>query len=405
LSRPRLAFVSTVPPSRQSTTGFAVRVHHFVAAAADSMDVTLVLIRMPDHDDSVPTTALEIADRVITLDAPRAPWNEPTFKGRVLRGLVHYPFDPLPFDCYPHKWPQLRDALATEEPDLVAFYLPVLAHLAEHAPANVPVIGMLEEGWERLVSASLEGPRWKSAWLSRKETRRFATVYRRLNRRASAVVAISEHEKRWFARTIDPAKIEVIPNGFDTSHFSPKDEAERDTDVLVVGDLRSPRNYVGALRTWEAAHSEGWRWTFVGAIESRLAEELRQGGATVTGIVDDLCPYYERARSVLVPALDGTGVKSTSIQAWAMRRPLVTSPVGARGLPVRHGENALVGADPGALVGCLRAVLADPVSAERLADAGMHTASRDCDLATIATQFADLCVNVLGVTIPTASRG
>src|SRR4051812_14694362 len=328
MSRPRLVFVTPVPPSPQSTSGFSARVHHFVAAAAERMDVTVVLIRFPD-DASARGNGEPSADRLLTLDAPRAPWNEPTIKGRALRAFVQYPFDPLPFDCYPHKWPQLREVLAAENPAVVAFYLPVLAHLADHAPDGTPVIGVLEEGWERLVSASLEGPQWKSAWLSRREASRFATVYRRMDRRASAVVAISETEKQWFTRMIDPEKIHVIPNGIDTSYFSPVDDTEREIDVLVVGDLRSPRNYVGAWRTWEAAREEGWRWTFVGAVEEQLAEQLRHAGATVTGAVQDLRPYYERARSVLVPALDGTGVKSTSIQAWAMRRPLVTSPVGA----------------------------------------------------------------------------
>jgi glycosyltransferase involved in cell wall biosynthesis len=298
----------------------------------------------------------------------------------------------------------LREVLAAENPDVVAFYLPLLAHLADHAPGDTPVIGVLEEGWERLVSASLEGPEWKTAWLSRRETSRFATVYKRMDRRASAVVAISEQEKKWFTRMVAPEKIHVIPNGIDTSYFSPGDDTERDTDVLVVGDLRSPRNYVGALRTWEAAHGEGWRWTFVGAVEEELAERLREGGAAVTGAVQDLRPYYERARSVLVPALDGSGVKSTSIQAWAMRRPLVTSPVGARGLPVRDGENALVGSDPEALVECLRRVLSDDGAAERLADEGMHVALRECDLAAIAPRFAELCVDVLGADLAAVSR-
>jgi glycosyltransferase involved in cell wall biosynthesis len=403
MSRPRLVFVTPVPPSPQSTSGFSARVHHFVGAAAERMDVTVVVIRSPDSGLADGNGA-SAADRVIALDAPRAPWNEPTAKGRALRALVHYPFDPLPFDCYPHKWPRLREVLAAEKPDVVAFYLPLLAHLADHAPVATPVVGVLEEGWERLVSASLEGPRWKTAWLSRREASRFATVYRRMDGRASAVVAISEQEKRSFTRTIDPEKIHVIPNGIDTTYFSPRDDVDRDTDVLVVGDLRSPRNYVGALRTWESARAEGWRWTFVGAVEDQLAEQLRAGGAAVTGAVQDLRPYYERARSVLVPALDGSGVKSTSIQAWAMRRPLVASPVGARGLPVRDGENALVGDDPEALVECLRRVLSDAGAAERLADEGMRAALRDCDLAAIAPRFAELCVDLLGADLAAVSR-
>src|SRR4051812_2931311 len=401
MSRPRLVFVTPVPPSPQSTSGFSARVHYFTAAAAERMDVTLILIRRPGADHAALNGATEMVDRVIRLDAPRAPWDEPSVKGRALRALVQYPFDRLPFDCYPHRWPRLQEALAAEQPDLVTFYLPLLAHLVDHAPEQTPVMAVLEEGWERLVSASLEGPAWKDAWLSRREATRFAGVYRGVDRRANAVVAISEEEKKWFTRTIDPAKITVIPNGIDLSYFSPGDPVEPDTDVLVVGDLRSPRNYVGALRTWKAAQGKDWRWAFVGAIDEQLAASLREGGATVSGAVPDLRPYYDRARVVLVPSFDGSGVKSTSIQGWAMRRPLVTTPVGARGLPIRDGENALVSAEPSGLVEAAGRVLNDSALAERLAEAGYRAAVRDCDLAALAPRFADLCVEMLGASLAT----
>src|SRR4051812_16893655 len=107
MSRPRLVFVTPVPPSPQSTSGFSARVHHFTAAAADRMDVTLVLIRRPDAEHSALDGANDIVDRVIKLDAPRAPWDEPNVKGRTLRALVQYPFDRLPYDCYPRRWPHL----------------------------------------------------------------------------------------------------------------------------------------------------------------------------------------------------------------------------------------------------------------------------------------------------------
>jgi glycosyltransferase involved in cell wall biosynthesis len=400
--RPRLTLVSSVVPSPQSTSGFSARLHHFAMAASRHASVRLVFIRRRGYDGTPDAATTPGLESVKVLDAPVAPWDDVSLRGRLLRGLVQYPFDPLPFDCYPHRWPQLRSVLAEDRPDVVAFYLPVLAHLAGHAPVGSRVVGVLEEGWERLVAASLDGKERKDRWLARREATRFSRVYTRLNERASAVVAISDAEREWFTNTIDAEKITVIPNGIDLSYFSPREASDRDIDVLVVGDLRSPRNYVGALGAWELARDRGWQWTFVGAEDPDVASTLRSGGATVTGAVEDVRPFYERARVVLVPALDGTGVKSTSIQAWAMRRPLVASTVGARGLPVHDGANALVGATPAALVAHVETVLADPEAAERLADAGKLTAEQSCDLAVIARRFADLCVEVADVR-PTAA--
>src|SRR3954469_7058115 len=134
MSRPRLVFVTPVPPSPQSTSGFSARVHYFTAAAAERMEVTLILIRRPGAEHAAPDGATELVDRGIRLDAPRAPWDEPSVKGRALRALVQYPFDRLPYDCSPRTWPALKDALAAEQPDILAFSLPLLAHLVDHAP-------------------------------------------------------------------------------------------------------------------------------------------------------------------------------------------------------------------------------------------------------------------------------
>src|SRR5689334_12623661 len=98
MSRPRLVFVTPVPPSPQSTSGFSARVHHFTAAAAERMDVTLVLIRRPGAPHIAMNGGGDPAERVLTLDAPRAPWAVPTAKGRALRAFVQYPFDRLPYD-------------------------------------------------------------------------------------------------------------------------------------------------------------------------------------------------------------------------------------------------------------------------------------------------------------------
>jgi glycosyltransferase involved in cell wall biosynthesis len=393
--------VSAIVPSPQATNGFSARVHHFLEAAAEHLEVTLLWIRLPAHAGAPEAPA---GGRLRTLDAPAAPWAARGLKGALLRRLVHYPFDRLPFDCYPHSWPALRETLAEEQPDVVAFYLPYLAHLADHSPAGVPVIAVLEEGWERVVAASLEGPDWKKAMLARREKQRFKRVYRRLDRRASAVVAISADERDALATTIDRKKIAVIPHGIDTSHFTARRRSERDLDVLVVGDLRSPRNYVGALRTWEAAEKRadcaGWKWAFVGAADADLAARLRDGGALVTGVVDDVRSYYERARVVLVPAHTGSGVKTTSIQAWSMNRPLVASPIGAQGLPARLGANILVGDDSEALVAHVGSVLRDEYLAVGLADEGRRAAEGYCDLPKIARQFAQLVVDTTADALP-----
>jgi glycosyltransferase involved in cell wall biosynthesis len=390
--RPRLTVISAEVPAEQSTSGFAPRLRRFLVAAGTQMDVTLALVdRSSDaiaHADPGPVRDVRV------LRSPPAVWRERGLRGRLTRAIVQYPLDPLPFEVYPRRSPELRQLLVVERPDVIVVYLPYLLGVLRECPADVPVVAALEERWEWVVAGAIGDATAKDAWLGRRETARFRRLYRRVGPRLAAAVAISEAEREYFGAMIPRDKITVIPHAIDTAYYSPSPTGrrERDIDVLVVGKLRARHNLDGALRTWEAARDRGWRWAFVGEIDDRAAARLREAGSLVPGAVPDTRPYYDRARCVLVPALTGRGVKTTSLQTWAMDCPLVASPVGARGLPAVPGENLLVGADPPALAQHLATVLADPELAGRLGAAGRSTAVRECDASRLDECFVTLCL-------------
>jgi glycosyltransferase involved in cell wall biosynthesis len=379
---------------RDAWDGPAARLYHLMKEAAALMELRWIWIRSPGNSW---TSAADVPDPSYILDAPPAPWMENSNRGRLLR-LGQYSFDRLPFGCYPRKWPRLREALRDARPDVAVFYLPYLAHLVDHAPPTIPVVAALDEGWEEVYREWLRGSTWKTAWLARREVTRYARVYRRVNRRASAVIAISAEERERFAKNIRRDKIVVVPHGVDTGYFCSRERKQRDVDVLVVGDLRAARNYLGVLAALEAAKAlpecRHWVWMVVGRIDEDVRCELEKQGAVVTGTVDDVRPYYERARAVLVPAVAGSGTKTTSIQAWAMGRPLVASVVGARGLPARQSQNMLIADDAAGLVSHLTAVLTQPALADRLAREGRQTAERECDMSALGGRFADVCVEI-----------
>jgi glycosyltransferase involved in cell wall biosynthesis len=77
-----------------------------------------------------------------------------------------------------------------------------------------------------------------------------------------------------------------------------------------------------------------------------------------------------------------------------MARPLVASPVGARGLPGVPGENLLAGDDPAAMVRHLRAVLGDDALGARIAAGGRRAATESYDLSRVAGDFARICDEV-----------
>ena len=67
----------------------------------------------------------------------------------------------------------------------------------------------------------------------------------------------------------------------------------------------------------------------------------------MTGYVRDVSPYFLRSRIFVAPLRFGAGMKGKIGQALSYALPVVTTPVGAEGLGLRDGENAVIAdADP-----------------------------------------------------------
>jgi glycosyltransferase involved in cell wall biosynthesis len=68
----------------------------------------------------------------------------------------------------------------------------------------------------------------------------------------------------------------------------------------------------------------------------------------VTGQVDDVRPYMERASVYVMPLRIGGGTRLKAFEAMAMEKPIVSTSIGVEGLPIVHGTHALIADDPNA---------------------------------------------------------
>jgi glycosyltransferase involved in cell wall biosynthesis len=93
---------------------------------------------------------------------------------------------------------------------------------------------------------------------------------------------------------------------------------------------------------------------------------------------------------VLVPIRSGGGTRLKVLDGLASGRPIVSTAMGAEGIDVRDGEEALIADDPAAFAAAAVRVLGDPALAERLGAAGRRLAERDYDWRPIGARLADL---------------
>lgn len=98
----------------------------------------------------------------------------------------------------------------------------------------------------------------------------------------------------------------------------------------------------------------------VGSHPTAEVEALAGDGVIVTGYVDDasLHSFYQSSRAVVAPLRFGAGVKLKVLEAMANGVPIVTTSVGAQGLP-QLAEAIPVSDDPQVIADAIVALLAD----------------------------------------------
>lgn len=183
------------------------------------------------------------------------------------------------------------------------------------------------------------------------ESLEFRFLERKILRQADAVSICSAIDRERLQNRTPRARVDVLPNSYPLmDQLSPRPPGPRPMEILFVGAMGYRPNEEGIL--W--FHREVLpriREQYPG--EVRLCIVGRQPGAsvlalskdpsiTVTGGVESVTPYYERADIVIVPVRFGSGTRIKILEAMSLGRPVVSTPVGAEGLDLEPEKDLLI---------------------------------------------------------------
>ncbi|HEX8743038.1 MAG TPA: glycosyltransferase [Thermoleophilaceae bacterium] len=199
-----------------------------------------------------------------------------------------------------------------------------------------------------------------------------------LVRSSDTTIVISEPEREEVLREVPGADVRVIPNANDVAcEVAPAGARE---GLLFVGGFQHTPNLDAAGVLVREIMPLVWRelpeckLTIVGPHAPPEVETLASPRVHVAGWVPDMEPLLTGCRAMIAPLRYGAGMKGKVTQSLAAGLPVVTTSVGAEGLPVTSGEHVLVAEEPAELAEAAIRLCRDDALWARLSEGGLRIA-------------------------------
>jgi glycosyltransferase involved in cell wall biosynthesis len=401
------------PYDAQRVHGLYQRLGAQIQALAKVADRVECLFLVPEDQQFTPAELLEHEVRLRTLWSPAVSLKlAPTVREagpkslwqRVGRGVFSFHAQLI---ARPVNTPAAIAAVTAaldERPDIVLAHrlssMSALMSVAARAPEKArraPLFFDLDDiehvaSYRRLVN----DPGWPAERLLLLQLPRLMLAEMAAMRLSTATFVCSESDRHYLARFAGGERVRTIPNSIG---FPPAQDGQDATEPLVL--------FVGAMgyrpnaQAADTLVQEIWPQVRAQFPDAKLAiigigrEHTRSyhapvPGVTFTGFVDDLQPWYRRARVVCCPVHHGGGTRVKIIEAAANAKAIVSTRLGAEGLDFADGQEIILRDSVSEIAAACVRLLGDPSAASRLGQAARQKASSIYERGAVVDKLAGI---------------
>ena len=184
------------------------------------------------------------------------------------------------------------------------------------------------------------------------------------------VIFVSDKETKELNSMLRQDKCVTVTTGVDYDYFSEDmPVAKTDHSLSFIGNLEYPPN-VDSLKMIVNDVLPYVKAPVKLYVVGKAPDEVRsQFGEQVEflGMVDDMRPHVKATIIFLSPIAYGSGIKTKILEAMAMGLPVLTNSVGAEGIKITSGVNAIVSDDMKFLAKEIDRLLMDSAECDRIA--------------------------------------
>jgi glycosyltransferase involved in cell wall biosynthesis len=383
-------------------SGGRLRSYHILKELSRRHPVVVLTTHGPGDGPEELAEQLSGCAGVVSLPHAAPKQGSPRFAASLLASWL----SPLPVDLWKWRVAGLRAAvdrlIKNRDADLcVADFLTAVPNVPLRGPVPVMFFDHNVEHliWRRL--SRVEDRLWRRLPLE-VEWRKMRRWEARACARADMTLAVSEADRDLLVDSSPGARVRAIPTGVDTEYFVPGPCPEEPASLVFTGSMDwhpnedGIRHFASQVLPLVRRQVPEVTVTVVGRSPGPgLRAAAAAAGIRVTGAVADVRPYVSRASLYVVPLRVGGGTRLKIFEALAMGKAVVSTSVGAEGLPVVPGRHLLIEDDPAAFAGAVVSLLEDPERRAALGAAGRRLVEERHSWAHVAREFEARCQEVV----------
>lgn len=206
------------------------------------------------------------------------------------------------------------------------------------------------------------------------------------------IIAINADELKHYRRLGFKGKGLTIPFGVNPAEYIPSDKFEANS-VFHLGSMDWKPNEEGIEwfldKVWPLVMEKNpkLKLYLAGRHMPQWLTDLKMKGVKVIGEVEDAKEFMLSKNIMIVPLMSGGGMRVKIIEALALQKPIVSTPLGAKGVAVRNGKSALLVRQPIDFANAILELAADKEMAAAMAKAGRDLITESYDNAKLAASL------------------
>lgn len=191
-------------------------------------------------------------------------------------------------------------------------------------------------------------------WVLKNEWMKTQAIEAEVCRTCDHVLAVSPDDKDTMMKVFGVSHVSVLPSGVDTEYFAPSTSGSLPGRLVFVGSMDWDPNEDGIVwflnKMYSRIRSAAPNSSLV-VVGRNPSARLRSTASNyphveLTGRVSDVRPHLSEAEVVIVPLRVGGGTRIKIPEAMAMGKAIVSTAIGAEGLPFHSGRELCIADRP-----------------------------------------------------------